>query len=369
MAEQSRYEALKTFLKDDPHNPSLLADVADAATKEGDIAFALECFETLHSVDVLTGGLANSAGIVAMRAGRQDLAQQWYAAATEGGNAQDVALDFNIAYSMALDGDFEGAIDKLGPEVIEALPQAALLDLQIHHQLGLFEQAEAKMETYFEKYPDYGPLQAAVSVLAMDVDRPELARTAAQNAGDHPDALTTLGTLSLAEHKVDYADAAFEKALATGHKNPRALVGRGMVALARGQNQSAAEALDKGAEQFGDHLGSWIAAGWAYALANDLQTARARFERAKSIDDTFGEAHGSLAVLDFLAGDIEGAQRGAKVGRRLDPQSFSSALVQILIARSQGKAEMAEAILESALSTEVLPNGQTLRDAILGSVR
>ncbi|MEO1730525.1 MAG: hypothetical protein AAFR64_07280 [Pseudomonadota bacterium] len=368
MAEKSQYAVLRSFLESDPNNPSLLVDVAYAASEEGDFQFAVDCFVTLDGLKPLSGALANAAGIAALRTNRGDLAKKWHIAAAGTDGVEDVALNFNVAYSLALSGDFDEALKYLGAEETGELPQAALLDLQIHHQLGKFQNAQIKMEAYLDKYPNYQPLHAAASVLAMDLDRPKLALEAALKAGDHPDALTTLGTLRLAENEVDDADAAFEKALATGDRNPRAQIGKGMVSLARGLYRDAAESMDAGASQFGDHLGSWIAAGWAYALHDDLATARDRFERAKSIDDTFGEAHGSLAVLDFLAGDMEAARRGAKVARRLDPSSFSGSLALILLAQLEGKPRQAREILQRALSTEVLPNGKTLQRAILQTV-
>ena len=44
---------------------------------------------------------------------------------------------------------------------------------------------------------------------------------------------------------------------------PRALVGRGLGRLVCGQIESGAVDIEAGAFGFGDHIGSWIAAGWA----------------------------------------------------------------------------------------------------------
>lgn len=362
-----RLKSLSEFLESDPENPALLRDVAETALEANECKMAASVFKRLDAVEPLEGDVANLAGIAAMRAGDQEGAREWYAVA-EKAMPEDSGLRFNQAWSLALSGDFSASADLLDEDITKQLPQAAMLDMQIAHELGEFEDAEAKMDAYIALHPDYPPLQAAASVLAMDVDRPDLAREAALKGGDHPDAVTTLGTLELGEFNVDRAEAQFAQALATGHKNPRAEIGLGLVALARKDYTGAATAIDKGAEQFGDHLGSWIAAGWSYLLADDKEKARERFQKALDTDDTFGEAQGSLAVMDILDGDLEAGQRKASVALRLDRESFSASLASILTANAKDDPETAQRILERALQTSVLPGGETLEQAIVQSM-
>lgn len=368
--EISAAESLKSlteFLKSDPTNTALLRDVAETALEANECVIAASAFARLHDVEPLTGALANLAGIAAMRAGDQEAALEWYALA-EAEIPEDTGLRFNKAWSLALSGQFDASAELLDEGLTKELPQAAMLDMQIAHELAAFEDAEAKMDEYIALHPDYPPLQAAASVLAMDVDRPDLAREAALKGGDHPDAITTLGTLDLGDFKLDAAEAQFRQALTTGHKNPRAKIGLGLVALAREDYTGAASAIDKGADQFGDHLGSWIAAGWSYLLAGDNVNARNRFQRALDTDDTFGEAQGSLAVIDILEGQLDEGKRRAAVAVRLDRESFSASLASILIANAKDDPETAQRILERALETSVLPGGETLAQAITKSM-
>src|SRR5205814_1001186 len=158
-------------------------------------------------------------------------------------------------------------------------------------------------------FPDDEGLAAAVSVLALDIEDLDLARTCALKATNHPDAMTTLGTLALGESKLREAEQLFERALSTNGHLPRAWIGLGLARLVEKDGRAAAD-IDRGAELFGDHIGSWIAAGWAYLIAGDLIAAQQRFERALSIDENFGETHGSLAVIDALEGrDVEASKR------------------------------------------------------------
>ena len=364
---RERLNSLRAFLEVDPRNPELLSDAARSALDAGEYEFAAQCFSTLDKIEPLEGENANLAGIAAMRSGSQEMAQRWFFRALEIA-PYDHATRFNLAWSHALQGDFESSADFLDDEVVSALPQAAMLDMQIAHELGRFEDAEAKMHSYLNQHPNYQPLHAAASVLAMDVNRPDLARASALKGGAHPDALTTLASLDLAEHNIEAAKMHFEEALKSGRMNPRAEIGLGLVALASGDHLEAAHTIDKGAEQFGEHLGSWIAAGWAHLLTGDVNTAKLRFERAMEVDDKFGEAHGSLAIIDLLQGDTKSALRKAEVAGRLDPASFSAALAKVLLAEASGEPERARAILEHAMSTPILPDGRTLKQALAMSM-
>jgi tetratricopeptide (TPR) repeat protein len=201
---------------------------------------------------------------------------------------------------------------------------------------------------------------AAVSVLALDIEDPELAARCAAKAPGHPDALATLGTLALGNDQPEEALDMFNRALERNRAVPRAWVGRGLAELLAGRSDRAAADIDRGAEMFGTHLGSWIAAGWAHFISHDLAASRARFETALRLDPNFAESHGSLAVLDLLEGDAEGARRRADIALRLDRQCYSAALAKALLAAGAGDAAGAQRIFDLALNTPVDGNGRTI---------
>ncbi len=361
---RQRLQRLAGFYELDPGNVALLSDYSNCALEADDCQLAAALFGKLDRLAPLNGTEANSAGIAAMRAGDQKAAQEWYARALDD-RPDDVNVTFNIAWSLALAGEFEKSREWLREEVVTQLPQAAMLDLQLAHQLGLFDEAEPQLLRYLELHPDYAPLHAVASVLAMDLDRPDVAREAAKKAGDHPDALTTSGTLELGKRNLEEARGRFEKALALRAQNPRAEVGLGLVELAAGNATAAAKRLDRGAEQFKDHLGSWLAAGWAHFIAGDVAQAEARFATALSHDDTFGEAHGSMAVIELLRGRTDEARRRIDVARRLDRQAFSTALASILWEQSHGNPEKAEQIFRIALQQPIGLDGSTLVEELI----
>lgn len=351
------------FLDTDPGNPELLRDAAQAALQADEVHKAVELSTRLEATGRAEAGDRNLAAIAAMRAGDAGRAVELFQALLRDGSG-DPALKFNLAWAHALNQDFPAAREALDEEVLAALPQAAMLEMQLLHDAGELDSAAARARGHLARHPDYPPLLAAISVLALDMEDDELARDCASKAGDHPDALTTLGTLALTDGGDEAARPMFQKALAVNDRSPRAWVGLGLANLAAGDHANAASQLDKGAELFGDHLGSWIAAGWAYLVAGDRAGARARFERALQIDPNFAESHGSLAVLDMLEGETAAAERRIEVALRLDRQCFAAAFASMLKAQSDGDAQSAQRIMELALDQPIDEKGGTLGDML-----
>ena len=362
-ASDKRLPRLLPLLESDPHNLTLLQDAAETALAEGEPEEAIRLLERFAQSAPLPPGLANLAGLAAMQARRYDEAAQRFEGLIEGG-VRDSALLFNLAWCRAMADDFPGAMELLDDQVVADVPQAAMLRVEIMHQRGEFDDAAALARRVVELHPDYAPLMAAVSVLALDVEDQELALACARKGGNHPDALTTLGTLALGEDDTDEAMAHFERALARSDQLPRAWIGRGLAELAMGNADQAAKDIDRGAEMFEDHLGSWIAAGWAYFVQQDLATARARFEHALELDDTFAESHGSLAVMDVMAGNLDEARRRTEVALRLDRQCYSAALASALIAAGAGDKDKARRIFEMAVNTPVDGSGRTIAQVL-----
>ncbi|WP_338446516.1 tetratricopeptide repeat protein [Pelagerythrobacter marensis] len=358
----NRVETLLGYLEHDPGNDELRRDAAHAALDAGRFDTVLELLDGLDA-EAVSREDRNLRGVALMRSGQPGKAATLFEEllASAGG---DPALQFNLAWSRALAEDFVGARAALTDTAIEVLPQAALLDVQLLHEAQAFEQAAERAREHIARFPEYRPLLAAVSVLALDLDDEALARRCAEEAGTHPDALTTLATLSLGAAELPQAQAMFEQALAINERNPRAWVGLGLASLAAGEAGKAGPLIDKGAGQFGDHLGSWIGAGWAYLVAGDRSAARERFDRALALDDTFAESHGSLAVLAAMEGDMAEAERRAEVALRLDRRCFSAALAKVLVASGKGDEQAVAKIVERAFREPIGSSGRTLFDAV-----
>lgn len=362
-AASSRYLRLADLLGHDPDNLALLADAAEAAFAEDRFDVAQALVERQARLAPLSPQGQHLAGLIAMRQLDWPRASEIYQGLLASG-ADAPPVRFNLAWSLAMAKCFEEALAALDEATSLALPQAAQLEVQLLHQLGAFEQALDRARILIEVHPEHRGLNAIVSTLAIDMEDGTLALRTAEKAGDHPDALTTLGTLALGEDDPETAVRLFEAALARAPEAPRAWIGLGLTRLLGEDKAAAAGDLDRGAEMFGTHLGSWIAAGWAHALTGDRMAARARFEKALALDDSFGEAQGSLAVIELLDGQLEEAKRRTEVALRLDRGSFSAALASMLLAAGEGRADRAARIFETALHMPVGENGKTLAQAL-----
>jgi len=362
-AASSRLERLLPLLDSDPSNLILLADAAETALAEQRPEVAAELLDRYAGIEPLPPRECNMAGLAALQLKRFERAAELFGRLVEAGE-EDPAVRFNLAWARAMNKDFDRALELLDDELARALPQAAMLQVQILHDRGEFEEAAGRAREYVDIHPAYAPLMAAVSVLALDVDDAELAAACAAKGGEHPDALATLGTLALGDERATEALDLFDRALERNQNVPRAWVGRGLAKLLTGSNPDAAADIDRGAEMFGDHLGSWIAAGWAHFVNRDMAAARARFETALRLDDTFAETHGSLAVLDLLEGNAEGAREKSEIALRLDRQCYSAALARSLLAAGAGDQATARRIYEVAVNTPIDGSGRTIGQAL-----
>jgi tetratricopeptide (TPR) repeat protein len=360
---KGRLDGLLRLLESDPSNLILLADAAETALSEHRPEDAADLLDRYSAVQELPPREINLAGLAAMQTEHWEKAADLFGRLIESG-VEDGAVRFNLAWSLAMLKDFDGARAQLGEDIARELPQAAMLEVQILHELGEFDEAAEKARSYIQLHPDHRGLLAAVSVLALDVEDEELAAQCAAKAGDHPDALATLGTLALGDDRATDALQMFDQALARNEQVPRAWVGRGLAKLLAGDQAGAPADIDRGAEMFGDHLGSWIAAGWAHFVNKDLAGSRERFEKALDLDPTFAETHGSLAVLDILDGRIEEGRERSEVALRLDRNCYSAALARVLLTAGAGDQAGARRIFELAINNPVDSSGRTIAQTL-----
>lgn len=360
-----RLARLQSYLAGDPDNPALLADAVQAAIDGGELDKAEAWNARLGEIAPLGFESRYLGSVIAMR--RSDFAA---AARLLEGLLPDhphANVRFNLAWSRAMLGDKTGARELLDAGTTAVIGAAAMLKTQLMHEAGEFDEAMAFGRGALRDHPEDRGLLAALATLALDVEDAAFAAECAGKAGDHPEAHAVTAVLELQAGDPDQARLSFDRSIAQRRHNPRAWVGRGLTALARQDAASAASDIDTGAQQFGDHIGSWIAAGWAHFLAGDQAAARQRFDRAMGLDPNFAESHGSLAVLAAVAGDREAARRGMATALRLDRQCFSAALAQVLL--SNDDPAKAAAIVERAMNTPLGEQGLTMASFMAGMTK
>jgi tetratricopeptide (TPR) repeat protein len=307
--------------------------------------------------------LVNLKGLTAMVGGRLDEAEAAFRQLL-GARPDDRGAAYNLAWTLSLKRDWEGALGLLDDAAVGAVPEAATLRIQMLHRLGRLDEALALGAGYAEARPDDQALMSALAIAAMDDERKDLARIYALRGGASHEALATLGALSLDASRVEEAARLFDQALAARADSARGLMGKGLCLMVGGDPAGGAAYLDRSAEAFGSHIGTWVAAGWAHLTSGDIPGARQRFETALALDERFAESQGALAVLDVMEGDLEGGRRRAEVAFRLDRNCLSAALARSLLAERAGDARTAERIRAMALNTPLGEDGRTLAQAI-----
>jgi len=269
------------------------------------------------------------------------------------------SLRFNLAWAKAMMGAYDEALALLDDETLSASSRAPSLKIHMMHHLGLYDDALACGAQLAERFPNDQALMGALATLAMDAGNADLARRYAERGGRGVEASAALGFMALGDRDIR-ALKLFDQAIAADSGNPRAWVGKGLSLLAAGDAAKAVDAIDRGAELFGDHIGSWIASGWAHFAHGDSRNARRSFERAMAIDPNFSECHGGMAVMDILDGDTQSAQRNCDIALRLDKKSFGGALAKTLLLEKSGRPDMARRVRDIAFATPVGPRGETL---------
>ena len=355
---------LLQYLEQDPHNPPLLADAAEAALacRRGEGAARL--LGRLGELGPLSPAAVHLKGIAALQAQDFVTAEALFAGLIADGH-DSPAIRFNLAWTKAVRGDHAGALEWLGDDAVAVSERGPALKVQMLHHLARLEDALAVGDVLLAHYPANAELAGALSVVAMDAGDMARAADYAARGGSSADALSTLGLVALSNYEQAPAMALFARALDVPGAHPRAWLGQGLARMSSGDAKGACHDLERAASLFGRHIGSWIAAGWAHYASRDLGAARRCFEAALALDANFGESHGSLAVLDLAEGRIDAARRGASVALKLDRQCFSGALAKSLLAEHDDNPLLAQKIRDRAMNVAIGADGRTIAQALV----
>lgn len=365
VAAGSRLEKLLGYLVVDPDNQTLLVDGIECALAANQTSTAADLAGRLAKIRPGSFEASYFLAMVGMAERDFDRAVAMLEPLAVDGAPPNVM--FNLAWSKAMVGAKDEALGLLSAAVTKTFPAAAMLRTQLLHEAGDFEGAMAFGKEALAQYPDDTGLNAAMATLALDLEDLELARACAIRGGEHPEAMAATGMLEMQDGDPAKARASFERSLANRQHNPRAWIGRGLTSLVERNPVAATGDLDRGAQQFGDHIGSWIAAGWAHYLAGDIDAAGQRFERAMALDPAFAESHGSLAVIDIARDDLASARRRMTTALRLDRKCFSAALAQAMLQLDNPVA--GRKLIEQAFETPLNAQGMTVAGYLAGMAR
>jgi tetratricopeptide (TPR) repeat protein len=361
---RDRLSRLLGYLDHDPGNLSLIADAASTALECRQADTAIELLGRYEAVAPLPLVLLNLKGMAALQLNRFDDAAEVFEV-LHTALPDETAIRYNLAWSATMSGNDRRAAEVLDEAAVSAVPGAAALKVQALHRLGLLEDALEAGTRLAEQYPQDEGLLGALSLVAIDSQMPELALAYASKSAGTAEGLSTLGMLTLQKNNIDDALNYFDDGLAVRPDSARNLLGKGLALMAAGKVHDGADYLDKSAAGFGNHLGTWIASGWAHFAKGDRTKAREIFDHALMLDDTFSEAHGALAVLDILDGNIAAARGRTETALRLDRRCFSGALAKSLLFEHDGDPVSAQRIRDLTLNTPVGESGSTIAEGML----
>ena len=373
-SSQARLERLKAFLENDPENPSLSADLADLAMECGDLELARTTIQRVLDRQADDPYFALRMSSVAIASGNFDEALSLTEALLSDGH-NNGAIRYNQAYALFSLRFFSEAKEALNALHQEQAPYPLVLPLLIraHHYLGELSEAINIAQCYLEAYPDCHDVAGMLSLLYFDNDDLESARAwslrALAGAPQNLDALLAAGGSALGAENAEEAKALLLRAVSVQPRNGRVWANLGLADLLSFDLDAAHEKLTLAAKYMPEHIGTWHILGWIQLLQKNINGADASFLAALALDENFGETHGGLAAIAAARGDWVKAEQYSKIARRLDPGSFSSNYSQILQLQSQGRADLAQRLIEIALRQGEAPAGGNLLKMLGRTVR
>ncbi|HEX8611929.1 MAG TPA: tetratricopeptide repeat protein [Telluria sp.] len=360
-AQTARFES---FLSSDPDNVSLLTQLGDLYLQGGKLDQALAAFESVIALSpgaVVAHGRLATVYLALHRFGEA-------AATLQGlidGGARDGALYHNLGLALYYQehyADAAQAFTAAREHGIDNANNAKYLAHCLHHE-GELDAANAACE-HWASIANDADSNAYLSLVNFDLgDRARAGALAQQVLADDPDSVdanAVAGALALEKQDIDTASASFERILAQRTDNGRAWLGLGLTLMHKQNNADAIAAMTKASACMPGHAGTLIALGWAKLNADDAAGAEQAFREAVDADRNFAESHGGLAAALVVQHRLDEARQAMTLANKLDPANFGSVYTQAALLKLDGRAELADRLIERALRTSPVEGTPTL---------
>lgn len=366
---EAKLSKFNDFLAADPNNLNLLADIIDSniylknyneAKKKISDALNIEKDNPYFKLRLSTILIAEAdyEGSISITS---DLILN---------NFIEPEIKFNHGYALALNGQYEEAKVLLldlynNQHHFQLLPATLIRSL---HHLGEIDEAIEIAKSHLENHPEDDTVSGMLSLLYFDNDDFSNAQTAAEHAlklsPNNLDALVSAAGSYIGDEKIDEASEVLNRALTLEPNNGRVLAKIGLIDMLNQDLSTAEVNMQKALKAMPEHIGSWHVLGWIQILQQKINEAEFTFNHALSLDRTFGESHGGLAVIEAIKGNWAKADEYSKVAKKLDGAVMSTYYVAILKLRAEGKSEDAAKLTNTIMNTNKLPNGATFQDLL-----
>ncbi len=359
------------FLKYDPDNVSLRADIFDLALRCGANNIARQ--QARHAL-----AAAPDAPAWINRLAMLEMAQQRYVLADalladlQARGVENEGVIFNRAYSAFCQQKYALACAMLKPlSVRSTLSPILPLYLRCLHRLGNIDEALRYFQQQLANGLAGDIAYGVASLLALDAGRLPLAKSwAAQALQGHPlqvEALVTRASLALAMQDADAAEVDLRKALDINAQDGRVRSALGIVCLLRQQFAAASDNFLQAVKLLPGHIGSWHGLGWCQLLRQDALEARNSFEQALALDRNFAESHGALAAALARIGKLSEAQTHVARALRLDRHNLAARYAQALINGEVEDIAAFKRTVKRVIGDRTVADGRSLAGIVLGA--
>jgi tetratricopeptide (TPR) repeat protein len=357
----ARYES---FLKVDPSNALLWTSMGDLYHQAGHFDQAIACFEKSlanNSDQAVPKGRIAS---VLISQHRFEEAERLLSELTQNGETHP-AIMHNLGLTLYHQRRWSDALEAFSkshqadPNQVSNLTYLAYT---LHH-LGDTENALKYAELWHSQASDIHS-ESYLALLEMDHGDMENAHQRAEKVlaedPENTDAAAVMGTYMVEQQDIEHAAKHFNRIIHNDPDNPRGWLGLGLIQLYQQKHTDAVRSLEKALTYMPDNTGTIATLGWAKLTNKDANGAEAEFRRAINTDNTFGEAHGGLAVSLIFLGRFDEAKHEIEVGKRLDPHGFGAVFAQSILLQLQGRKNLAQKLLARLLEQAPKPGGTPL---------
>lgn len=349
------FDQLVSFLRKDPTNTFLAADLLGKLLASGQAAYAITLIEELPAETRADQGLRfleARAYLQSSNPGRA--ANILRELISEGANAP--AIYHDLAFAEFAQGRFVAAEQALLPALHEhpPLPEVQVLHARLLHWQDRLQDALDAIDNALAMRPDNVEAAGVRSLLLLDLNRFDEAGYAALAALSHApgqlEAGITAGTLALWNQRVEEALTVFGSTVERHPRAGRAVAGLGQAHMLGGDIVAARQLLEHAVVLMPQHIGTWHALAWCQLLTGKRDGAQHSYERAFELDRSFGETHGGFAILHALRGETADAEAAITRARRLDPTGRSAVYAQALLLMNEGRDAEAAALVSPILA-------------------
>jgi tetratricopeptide (TPR) repeat protein len=193
------------------------------------------------------------------------------------------------------------------------------------YKTGMMDEGAREFRRVVELRPGDGGAHFFLGLVALKQarwrDAMESLRLAAEKGGNRPAVLHNLGLAYEQLGRLDDAEVVYAEAASRARTDPRIHLSWGIVALKRGDYESAAGRLDRARELFADPIPAvWY---WARALtaagSGDFAGAEELAADGADAYPSHAVLRNNLAVLHELAGNLGAAEELVRAARRDEP--------------------------------------------------